>query len=232
MSLPTAKQFEDLSGKIVEHGKVIKEKWYTYKGMLQALEQSKGDIVSAAVGSATKEVLTLATGVTTGVTLIPFAAVLTPWIGAAQVATQAGTIFELHDLKEFAVKPGEANGNKYFCMCGKCADNIQYVVDKKERNVGRIGIAVGTLGVSTIFTKAYSIGKFVKSYAKGEERPKERTCRGLLEAARGGCTVAMATVFLLAGNWQFMRGGEAGTMRRAIAMITSEDGHKVLMGEW
>jgi hypothetical protein len=101
------------------------------------------------------------------------------------------------------------------------------VLDKKERNVGRVAIGVGTVGVSAIFTSAHSI---IKKFQSG--RPKELVSKGLVDAARGGCTVAMAAVFLMCGNWVFLRGGNAGIMRRAIAIITAEDGWSVLKSEW
>jgi hypothetical protein len=239
MSLPTPAQMQELSALIVEHGKLTKGKWYTYKGMQQALERNKGAIASLAVSSGASTGVVIASGTgtalasATGVavlgplslTLIPFGAVLAPWIAAADIARVAGDIFELHDLKDDAGK-GVAS-KRYKCVCGKCAENIKYVVDKKERNVGRVAIGVGTLGVSTLFTRAHSI---VKSFQSG--RPKEMVSRGLVASARGGCTVASAAIFLMCGNWAFMRGGNAAIMRRAIAVITSEDGWEVLKREW
>ena len=58
------------------------------------------------------------------------------------------------------------------------------------------------------------------------------TSRGLVESARAGCTIAIATIFLLSGRWEAMRGGNEETMRRAIAIITSEDGWSQLKSEW
>lgn len=236
MTLPTPVQMSELSKLIVEHGKITKGKWYTFKGMMLTLSQ-------LAITSAPKTALTsgaAALGVSTGTSLavtlpvvgavafVPFGAVLAPWIAVADIARQSGDIFELHDLKDHAAgKHPNTSKVRYTCQCGKCFDNIKYVVDKKERNVARIAIGVGTVGVSAVFTTLYSIGK---SFQSG--RPKEMTSRGLVESARGGCTVAIAAIFLLAGNWQFMRGGNAGTMCRAISIITSEDGWKVLKSEW
>lgn len=229
MSLPTPAQLEELSRRIVEHGKLIKGKWYTFKGMLQSLEQASGDIASKVVGTAAKSgvnAVAATAGLTAGAAFVPLGTALAPWIAAAEIVRQAGTIFELHNLKDYALQ-SERSKNRYYCVCGKCFENIKYVVDKKERNVGRVAIGVATLGVSTVFTTANSI---VKSFQSG--RPKEMVSKGLVESARGGCTVAMAAIFLLAGNWQFLRGGHAGTMRRAIAIITSEDGWEVLKANW
>lgn len=233
MSLPTPKQLEDLGNLILEHGRLTNNKWYTYQGMLQSLERARGDLAATAVGMTAKAGVNAAAtaaglstaGATTAigfVAFVPLGAALAPWIAAADIARQAGSIFELHDLKEQAVQRG-ATAGRYRCVCGNCFENITYVLDKKERNIGRIAIGVATVGVSALFTSAYSIGK---SFQSG--RPKEIHSKGLVASARGGCTVAIATIFLLAGNWEFLRGGNAGTMRRAIAIITSEDGWEAL----
>jgi hypothetical protein len=238
MTLPTPDQMQSLSALIVEQGKLIKGKWYTVKGMTQSLERASGKIASTVVGSGAKTGIGLAsgtgaalagaTGITVGalsLTIIPFGAVLAPWIAVADILRLAGDIFELHDLKDDAAKG--ASSARYKCVCTKCAANIKYVVDKKERNVGRIAIGVGTVGVSAIFTSAHSI---IKKFQSG--RPKELVSKALVDAARGGCTAAMAAVFLMCGNWVFLRGGNAGIMRRAIAIITAEDGWSVLKSEW
>lgn len=231
MTLPTAQQMNALSKLIVDHDKVTRGEWYTFKGMMQSLEASTGDIAGAAVSAGAQRVVTVgaaAAGITTGVAFVSFGAVLAPWIAVADVARRSTDIFDLYDLKEHAdgTRRGSADV-RYVCLCGKCAGNIQYVIDKKERNAARVAIGVGTLGVSAVFTSGWSVAK---SFQSG--RPKEMTSRALVESARGGCTVAMATIFLMSGNWQFLRGGNAGTMRRAIAIITSSDGWKVLKDNW
>lgn len=240
MTLPTPTQMDALTQLVAEHGKITKGKWYTFKGMSQALERARGDIASGIVGGAAKGGLNAVSHVSTGttiavplgaagaasITLIPFAAVLAPWIAAADIVRQSSDIFELHDLKDHA-KANPPSSVQYRCGCGKCFDNIKYVVDKKERNVGRIGIGVATIGISAIFTSIYSVAK---SFQSG--RPKEMVSRGLVDSARAGCTTAVATIFLLSGNWSFLRGGNAGIMRRAIAVMTSEDGWEVLKSSW
>ncbi|HEY4251411.1 MAG TPA: hypothetical protein VGM87_09425 [Roseomonas sp.] len=63
-------------------------------------------------------------------------------------------------------------------------------------------------------------------------RPAEGSeLKGLLESARGGCTVAIAAIFVIAGNWSSVRGGNEGVMRRAISILTAEDGCKILKSE-
>jgi hypothetical protein len=155
---------------------------------------------------------------------VSFGVLVAPWIAVAEVARQSGTIFSLYDLKEAAVAKDKTKSKvKYVCVCGKCAASIQYIIDKKERNVGRVAIGAFTFGVSAIINTGRSIAKM---FDKG--RPKELNCKHLIGAARTGCTVAIATIFLLAGNWEFLRGGNAGTMRRAVSMIASEDGWETL----
>lgn len=238
MTLPTKEQMTTLSGLIVDHGKTIGHKWYTFKGVLQALKRSSGDIASHAVSSGAQSAVTHGAGIASGlviapgVAFAPLGAAISPWIAAAEVVRRSGDIWNLHDLHTHAVDGATGSTVHYSCMCGKCAGNIKYVINKKERNVGRIAIGVGTLGVSALFTTAWSIGKKVYSKAKGEMRPKERVSRELIESARSGCTVALATVFLLAGNWEWMRGGNAATMQRAIAMIIAEDGWSELKSSW
>jgi hypothetical protein len=235
-----------LSGLIVEHGKKTFNQWYTYKGMMAILERNRGAIatqavqtaagagISAGAGSAATAVTAATTVATVGgiaIGAVSFGAVLGPWIAVAEIARQSGTIFSLYDLKEAAVASGTPASSsagskskvKYVCVCGGCAKAIQYIIDKKERNVGRMAIAPFTGGISVIVNTARSISKM---FEKG--RPKELNCKALINSSRAGCTVAIATIFLLAGNWEFLRGGNAGTMRRAISMITSEDGWETL----
>lgn len=239
MSLPTPTQLQELGQYLVTQGKLTKGKWYTYKGMLQTLERSRGTMLSSTAGagarigvglaSGTGAALSSATGLIAigpaAITLIPFGAVLAPWIAAADIVRVAGDIFELHDLKDDAAKG--SGSTRYRCACGQCTENIRYVVDKKERNVARVAVGVATLGVSAIATTANSI---YKSFQSG--RRKEQVSRGLVASAQGGCTVAIAAVFLMCGNWQFLRGGNAGIMRRPISVMTSEDGWAVLKSEW
>lgn len=169
--------------------------------------------------------------VSVGTAFAPVGVALAPWIGAASIASQAGKIFSLHDLKADALKSGNSPVN-YTCNCGKCAQSIGYVLDKKERNVALVAIGVATVGVSAIFKAVHSIGKSAVSAIKGEQRPKELTCRALVDSARGGCTVAMATIFLLSGSWSFMGNRDASTMATAVAIMTSKDGWEKLKTLW
>lgn len=228
MTLPTEEQLTELSGLIVKEGKRTHGKWYTFKGMKQVLDSSGGDLTVSVIAHGTEKAVSLgakAGGVATGVAFIPFGLVLAPWIGAAKVVQKSGTIFDLYDVLE-SYKKGSVGS--YKCNCGNCEKNIQYVIDKKERNVARIAIGVGTIGVSSIFTTINSIGK---SFQSG--RPKEMTSTGLVDSARdNGCTTAMATIFLLSGRWYHMKNADVKTLNTAIAIITSEDGWKELKSRW
>src|SRR3546814_17307472 len=112
--------------------------------MLQPLERAVGDLLSTAVGSGAKSALTQGAGilgVSTGAAFVPFGAVLAPWIAAADVVRRSGDMSELHDLKEHALskKPTEL---QYYSKFEECYQNIKYVMDKKERTVGRITIGM------------------------------------------------------------------------------------------
>ncbi|MFC1758188.1 hypothetical protein ACFL2H_05405 [Planctomycetota bacterium] len=219
MSLPTNAQMETLGKLVVDEGKRTHGKWYTYEGMKRTLQRSGGFVTQSAAKTAVTHGAAAA-GVATGTMFVPFGAVLSPWIGAASVVKASGDIFDLDDLLDHNQKKTVGH---YNCNCGSCQKNVKYVLDKKERNVARIAVGVGTVGVSAIFTSLNSIRK---SFQSG--RPKEMTCKGLVESARAGCTLAMATIFLLSGKWVFTKGANVDTMNRAIAIITSEDGRKTI----
>ena len=236
MGLPSPQQLNELSGLVEKQGQFCHGKWPKFKGMVETLLLT---LMPTGAQTGTTQAVTamgvssgLPVGVTTGgvfigTTVAPIGAALAPWIGAATVAMQAGKIFDLYDLKEDAEKGGSAAVN-YTCGCGNCAANIQYIIDKKERNAALVAVGVATLGVSAIGKAFHSIGKSLHSSITGEVRPKERTCRAIVESARGGCTAAMGTIFLLSGSWTFMSNPDKQTMATAVAIITSEDGWEKL----
>lgn len=240
MGLPSPEQLNQLSGLVVKQGQLCHGKWPKFKGVL-------GSLLTALAPTAAQTGVTQATtamgvssglsvGVTTGGVLIgttvaPIGAALAPWIGAATIAMQAGKIFSLYDLKEDALKGGSKAVN-YTCGCGKCAKNIQYIIDKKERNVALVAVGVATLGVSAIGKAFHSVGKSLYAKVTGETRPKEKCCRDIVASARAGCTAAMGTIFLLSGSWTFMGDRDTATMATAVATITSEDGWEKLKSQW
>ncbi|TCT04225.1 hypothetical protein [Aquabacter spiritensis] len=152
----------------------------------------------------------------------PLGAALTAWIGMATVAVQASKVFDLYALRDDA-RSARKGPTRYSCTCALCAANIQYIIDKKERNVGLVAVAVGTVGVSGLFKAIHSAGKKIKSKLFRETRPKEKTCREMVASAKGGCLAAMATIFLLSGKWtQGYR--DSKTMTAAVETIMAEDG--------
>lgn len=242
MGLPSPEQLQELSGLIIKEKQRCYNRWDKFKNVMAAIAAKLGPILAqkgATLAAAKAGVdsglpLTVATvaGTGVGVTLAPIGVALAPWIAAATIANQAGKIFSLHDLKTDATKGASANVD-YVCHCRQCAKNIGYIIDKKERNVGLVAVGVGTLGVSAVLKAAHSVGKKLYSkYIEKEMRPKERTCRDLIRSAREGCTVAMATIFLLSDNWTFMGDRQAKAMATAVAIITSDDGWEKLHSLW
>jgi len=240
MGLPTPEELDRLSGLVVKQGQLCHGKWEKFKGVLKAiLTKVATDAPSTALdkGTAALGVSSGANigfqvaGAAIGTTFAPIGIALSPWIAAATIASQTGKVFGLHDLKADALKKGGSKVN-YSCHCGNCAKNIGYIIDKKERNVALVAVGVATIGVSAIFKAAHSIGKKVKSKIVGEQRPKELTCRALIDSARGGCTSAMAAIFLLSGSWTMFGQRDVKTMATAVAIMTSEDGWEKLRTLW
>lgn len=241
MGLPSPGELNKLSGLIIEQGRLCNGKWATFTGVLRSITaklapaaaQSGITQGAAALGVASGAPIAgiQVAGITASLTFAPIGAVLAPWVGAATVASQAGKIFGLHDIRSDAL--GKAGGAvMYTCRCQNCAKNITYVIDKKERDVALVAVGVATVGISAIFKSVHSIGKKVKSAVMGEQRPKELTCRALVESARGGCTTAMAAIFLLSGSWSMFGKRDANTMATAVAIMTSEDGWEKLKSLW
>lgn len=240
MGLPTPEELTKLSGMVIEQGKLSHGKWAKFSGVMKSILSKLGP--DAAQSAVTEGVAALGTssgfqvgvqvaGVSAGTVFAPIGVVLAPWIAAASIASQTGKIFGLRDLRNDALLRGRQRVN-YTCHCGKCAQTIGYILDKKERNVALVAVGVATVGVSSILKRIHSIGKKVKSAIKGEQRPKELTCRALIDSARGGCTTAMAAIFLLSGSWSMFGKRDAQTMAKAVAIMTSEDGWETLRSAW
>ena len=160
-------------------------------------------------------------------TLAPVGAALSAWIGVATVAVQASKVFDLYAIRDDA-RSSRRDATRYYCACKTCcAPDIQYIIDKKERNTAVVAVSVGTFGVASLGKALHSAGKRLKSAVLGETRPKEEHCRKLVGAARAGCPAAMATIFLLSGSWtQGYR--DKKTMEAAVLTIMAEDGWKKL----
>lgn len=241
MGLPSPRELDKLSGLIIEQGKLCNGKWPKFKGLVKSIvakiapAAAQSGLTQGAAALGVASGLPIAgiqvAGLSAGVAFAPLGAVLAPWVGAAAIASQAGKIFALHDLRADALSRG-GGAVTYRCNCGNCAKNIKYIIDKKERNVGLVAVGVATVGISSIFKSMHSIGKKVKSAVMGEQRPKELTCRGLIESSRGGCTAAMASIFLLSGSWSMFGNRDVDTMATAVAIMTSEDGWEKFQSLW
>lgn len=240
MGLPTPAELNDLSRLLVYQERLCMGKWDKFANVSKSIMSKLGPAAlqsgvtqgAASLGVSSGAHIGFQIGaVSVGTAFAPVGVALAPWIGAATIASQAGKIFSLHDLKADALKSGSSPVN-YTCNCGNCAKSIKYVLDKKERDVALVAIGVATVGVSAIFKAVHSMGKSVTSAIKGEQRPKELTCRALIDSARGGCTVAMATIFLLSGSWSFTGNRDASTMATAVAIMTSKDGWEKLKTLW
>ncbi|MGH7081372.1 MAG: hypothetical protein ACREFV_02770 [Acetobacteraceae bacterium] len=233
MGLPSPEQLDQLSKLVVVEGRRCNGNWDKFTAVLGSLLQK---VAPSAAQSGVTQVAS-AVGVNsglalaTGISIAPIGAAIGPWIAAAAIATQAGKIFDLHDLKADAARGG-SQATDYGCACANCARNIGYIIDKKERNVGIVAVSAFTFGVAAILKGIHSVGKSLHSKATGDMRPKERTCRDLIVSARRGCTAAMGTIFLLAGSWSLTGSRDSKAMATAVAIITSEDGWEKFKGLW
>src|SRR5690554_1384742 len=123
MGLPTPEELNVLSGQVMEYGRLCRGNWDKFASVLKSLlakaapaaAQAGVEHGAAALGvSSGLQVGRTVGGVAVGVTLAPIGAALAPWIAAATVASQAGKIFSLHDLKADALKGGGSAVN-YSC---------------------------------------------------------------------------------------------------------------------
>jgi bacterioferritin-associated ferredoxin len=223
---------QELNDIVQQHKQLIQSSKFSWSYVEEFLRRKLPTVITTGGKKAVSKAVdtgALAVGVTTGSSLAPLGQVLAPWIAAADIARQAGDIFSLHDLHDDATK---ARITGYSCKCGKCAEQIQYVIDKKERNVGVIAVSAFTAGLPAIAMKMNSLRKMIGQKISGDTGKKGTVSKSLVESARSGCTVATATIFLLSGNWEFMRGGNKGTMARAVAILISADGWNKLKSEW
>jgi len=242
MALPTQEQLMELNEEINRilrgQDKNVGGNWYNFVSVRNALEATNSMGKSNTGGI--KELLA-SKSLTTGATraaqtmgvvvpgplghIFPFGAVLSPWITAASIIIKSNGLYSLYDIKE-AINKGAPNS--YKCKCGRCGDNIQYIIDKKERKFGVAAVSAFTAGIPSLGQAANSIRK---SFQSG--RPKERITKEFLKAARteNGCTAAMATIFNLSGGSFFTKRSDVETLNTAIAIIVSND-WKELKSRW
>ena len=231
MGLPSTEQIEDLSRRIAAQKKLHAPSGQFrnvhYKNLAKMLMQLAADKVPGMAVTRGAAAAGVASGltVTAGITIAPLGAALAPWIAAARIAKKANKIFALHDLRADALSQG--GPGRYRCRCGECAANLTYIIDKSDRNDVVKALGVFTFGVVTIGKSAHSIGKSLHSRITGSTRPKERVSKAIVSAAGNGCSVALATVFVLSGG-----NANAESLCQAIAIVVAEDGWKKFKTLW
>lgn len=227
MGLPSHEQLRELA--------VLIEKERPKEGLLSKTGRKGVKVLEkaalSAVGSAVNKGLTSAgvqSGLHIGVSLGGMSSAVSAWTSAALVAVQASKVFSLYDILDDA-QGARSRKMAYECRCGECAKNIKYIIEKKERNVAIVGLGVATLGAVSIGKTIHSIGK--KLFFSSEPRPKQLVSEGIVRSAKGGCTTAMATVFLLAGSWrQGYR--DKDTMVTAVKTLTEAEGWERFKSSW
>jgi len=241
MALPTQELLEELNQRVNRilrgQDEIVKGNWYNYVAIRNAVAAAdiKGNFrkkMDSAAEMAAPKVLqhgltsaASAGGVATGSSLFPVGAVLGPWIAAATIIVKSNGLYSLYDIKE-AINQGAPNS--YTCVCGKCKENIQYIINKHERKMAVSSVSIFTAGLPAI---AQGINSIIKSFQSG--RPKERISKELVAAARSerACTAAMATIFNLSGANFFTKRNDEKTLARAVAIIVSND-WKELKSRW
>jgi len=154
--------------------------------------------------------------------LFPVGMALAPWIAAGRAGMAADGIFAFHDLKDLA--SGRRRG-AYTCSCRKCEEPLQYVINKKEANVGIAALSVFTLGLAMAVDRINSVRKRFQS-----NRPKELHSKHFVQSAKGGCDVAMATVMMMCGEWD-----DVPTPELVIEVATcllADNGWELLKSKW
>lgn len=237
MPLPTPdqlKQLQSILGRAPHSVKGVKQHYGRYDKAMNTLAflAKEGSIYAA--GSAAQSGVTKVSGAATlsvglgvggmSAALFPVGAALGPWIGAARIAGKADGVFALHDLREFA---SGSKGSYYPCSCGKCAEGLQYVIDKKETKIAIGAVSLFTLGVPLAFDKMNSIRKSFQS-----NRPKERYSRQFVESAQGGCLNAMATIMLLCGKWSQTKPADPAQYITAVSCLVADNGWELLKSKW
>ena len=163
------------------------------------------------------------------ITLAPLSKALSPWIKAYEISEMAEGIFGLYDLLELAKKSGGSR-NQFQCHCGKCAKNLEYIIDKGEWRVFHMAMSVATLGVWWGAKKAHSAIKSTQPTSK-----KGQVSKALVEAAEAGCSVATVAIFLRVVDKMSdkkRKQSKAKILATVAAIICSEDGWEEFKELW
>ncbi|MBM3548868.1 MAG: hypothetical protein FJX54_18145 [Alphaproteobacteria bacterium] len=211
---PPSSKFESFS---VTKAKLAK---YAKQAATTALQQGLQTGLTVASGAATT---TVSIGVGT-IAIFPLGAALGPWLAALVISSKASGIFALHDLRDSAKGTGDTH---YSCTCGKCVENLTYVIDKKEYQVGVLAVGVFTAGLAIIADRLNSVRK---SFQKN--RPKEKICQGFVAGSRGGCICAIASIMMIAGGWKDNKEKDDELVVEMTAITWSSDGHERLKSKW
>lgn len=228
MPLPTPEQLKQLQHHLkepfsnpkvkIDYGKVDRVK--------SALWAAAKQIGKTGTSSGAQNAVTMASGVghvtVAGTAFFPIGSALAPWIGAAMIAGQADGIYSLHDLRDMAKKD-----SKYPCSCGKCAEGLQYVIDKKEIKIAIEAVSIFTAGVPALATGLNSMRKSFQS-----NRPKERYSKQFIESAESECLNAMAAIMLLCGKWSQNKAADVSQYIDPITCMVAEDGWRLLKSKW
>ncbi|CAO3428915.1 hypothetical protein [Azospirillum doebereinerae] len=203
--------FSETKAKIVKYSKML---------VIAGAQSGLQTAVTMGVGAPT-----VAIGVGIGsIALFPLGAALGPWLGALAIGAKANGIFALHDLRSSAARKGD---NNYTCSCGKCVENLTYVINRKENNVAIMATGIFTAGLTIIADRLNSVRK---SFQKN--RPKEKVCSSLVAGSRGGCVCAIASVMMICGEWKQEDKPDQALVAEAVAVIWSSDGHARLKSKW
>lgn len=237
MPLPTPDQLRQLQrilARAPQSVQGVKQHYGSYDKAMNTLAFLTKEGAIYAAGSAAQSGVTKLSGAATlsvgpvvggmQAALFPVGAALGPWIGAARIAGQADGVFALHDLREYATR---SEGSYYPCSCGKCAEGLQYVIDKKETKIAIGAVSIFTLGLPFAVDKLNSVRKSFQS-----NRPKERFSRQFVESAKGGCLNAMATIMLLCGKWSQTKPADATQYITAVSCIVADNGWELLKSKW
>jgi hypothetical protein len=232
MPLPTPDQLIELQRRLNLSGSGSAKKYGTVDKVQNALRNQLKEAMIYGAGATVRATVTHVSGAAAfsagaagvSVALFPIGAALGPWIGAARIAGKADGIFSLHDLKKYA--NGE-KGSYYPCSCGKCAEGLQYVINKKEYKIAIAATSIFLAGIPFAATKVNSVRKRSQ---KG--RPKERYSQQFVSSAQEGCLNALATIMLLCGKWPQNKAVDPSQYIDPITCILAENGWQLLKSKW
>jgi len=230
MPLPTPEQIIELQALLPKGSSDpnVKKKYGKSDQVKTALIGMLKEGIKTGARTGAQTALTQVSGTTaafgTIAAVFPVGAALAPWMGAATIAGKADGIYSLHDLRQNAES---STGSYYPCSCGKCAEGLQYVIDKKELKIGIYAVSIFTAGAPLAATKLNSVRKSFQS-----DRPKERYSKQFIESANNGCLNATVAIMLLCGKWSQNEAAKKSQYITPLTCMLAEDGWKLLKSKW